>query len=315
MRLGIHASQELFSPSELLRRMQQADQNGFLYASTSDHFHPWTTDQGHAGFAWAWLGAALATTSMTFGIVTCPGQRYHPAILAQAAATLDQMYPHRFWLALGSGEALNEKITGQPWPPKASRHQRLLECVDIIRRLWSGQTVTHRGEVQVEQARLFTRPSGRIPIYGAALTPPTAAWCADWADGLITAGSEISNLRKNISAFRSNGGQGKQIVVQTMVCLAKSEEEALEITRQRWRVAALETQELAELSTPLEFDHRTASISVDDLRGRVLFVANVKALEEWLFEASTLGIDKVYLHHIGNENEELMSIAKLYPCN
>ena len=125
----------------------------------SDHFAPWTTAQGHSGFAWSWLGAALEATGLPLGCVTAPGQRYHPTILAQAAATLAELYPGRFWVALGSGEAPNEHVTGTGWPPKRDRDARLLECVQVLRALLAGETVSHRGLVTVDRARLWSRPT------------------------------------------------------------------------------------------------------------------------------------------------------------
>jgi coenzyme F420-dependent glucose-6-phosphate dehydrogenase len=110
----------------------------------SDHFHPWNDDQGQSGFAWSWLGSALQATTLTMGTVCAPGQRYHPAVIAQAAATLAEMHPDRFWVALGSGQALNEHITGDRWPTKPERNERLLESAEIMRALWRGETVTHR---------------------------------------------------------------------------------------------------------------------------------------------------------------------------
>ena len=310
MKIGIHASQELHSPTELLRSVQQADQQGFRHASTSDHFHPWTSDQGHSGFAWSWLGAALALTNMTYGVVTSPGQRYHPAIIAQAAATLDQMFPGRFWLALGSGEALNESITGQSWPLKKDRHHRLLESADIIRRLWRGEQVSHWGQVLIEQAQLFTRPITRIPIYGAALTQSTATWCGSWADGLITAGTELVGLKKLVEAFQNNGGHGKPIIAQVMFCIAEDEQAALEITRQQWRVAALETKQLADLSTPAQFDQASKDIQAADLKGKILWVKDIDELHRWLRHAAAIGIDEIYLHLLGNQFESLLQHAE-----
>lgn len=141
--IGPHASHELFSPGELLRMVQAAEQAGFGAAMCSDHFHPWTERQGQSGYAWAWLGAALQATRLPFGVVCSPGQRYHPAIIAQAAATLGSMYPGRFWVAFGTGQNLNEHITGAPWPSKPERQERLLEAVGVVRALWAGETVDH----------------------------------------------------------------------------------------------------------------------------------------------------------------------------
>ncbi|WP_228059509.1 LLM class flavin-dependent oxidoreductase [Plectonema radiosum] len=137
--IGYHASHEQFKPSELLKWVQMAEQAGFTLALSSDHFYPWSEQQGQSGFAWSWLGAAMqATPTVSYRVVCAPGQRYHPAIIAQAAATLAEMFPNRFWLTVGSGQALNEHITGEHWPCKSQRNARLKECVDIIRALWGG---------------------------------------------------------------------------------------------------------------------------------------------------------------------------------
>src|SRR3712207_1221955 len=152
VRVGFHASHEQFAPSELLRLVRAAERAGFDCAMSSDHFRPWGAAQGQSGFAWSWLGAALEATRLPFGVVTAPGWRYHPAVLAQAGATLAEMYPGRFWMALGSGEAINEAITGLPWPEKAERNARLEECAAVMRALLAGETVTHRGRVTVVEA-------------------------------------------------------------------------------------------------------------------------------------------------------------------
>src|SRR5215212_6985233 len=138
-RFGLHCSHEQIPPSALLRSARRAQDAGFQFGMSSDHFSPWSSDQGHSGFAWSFLGAALAVTELTFGVVNAPGQRYHPAIIAQAAASLSEMFPGgRLWVAVGTGENSNEHITGDPWPPKAERNARLLECVEVIRALFAG---------------------------------------------------------------------------------------------------------------------------------------------------------------------------------
>src|SRR5687767_1767100 len=147
---GLHASHEQIHPSRLLAAVRRAEAAGFRAAMSSDHFSPWSERQGQSGFAWSWLGAALQATGLPFGVVNAPGQRYHPAIIAQAIGTLAAMYPGRFWAALGSGEASNEHITGGGWPSKPLREARLRECVDIIRALLAGEEVSHRGHVVVD---------------------------------------------------------------------------------------------------------------------------------------------------------------------
>jgi hypothetical protein len=150
--IGFHCSHEQINPAQLLRDVQQAARAGFTAAMSSDHFSPWSARQGESGFAWSFLGAALATTRLPFGVVNAQGQRYHPAIIAQAVATLAQMFPGRFWAALGSGEATNERVTGEVWPRKELRDQRLIECVEVIRRLLRGEEVSHEGLVHVNRA-------------------------------------------------------------------------------------------------------------------------------------------------------------------
>src|SRR5688500_19628475 len=150
--IGFHASHEQVRPDRLLRLVQAAESAGFDAGTSSDDWAPWSDEQGESGFAWSWLGAALQATSLPFGVVNAPGQRYHPAIIAQAAATLNVMFPDRFWIATGSGQLLNEHITGDRWPPKEERNERLREAADVMRRLWAGETVTHEGRIHVSEA-------------------------------------------------------------------------------------------------------------------------------------------------------------------
>src|SRR4029453_6880467 len=139
---GYHASHEQLPPSALLANVRLAEQAGFQAAMCSDHFAPWSRTQGHSGFAWSWLGAAMQATGLPFG----------GAIAPRAAATLAELFPERFWVALGSGEALNEHITGTGWPDKQARNDRLLECVEVIRALFAGETVSPRGLVTPDRA-------------------------------------------------------------------------------------------------------------------------------------------------------------------
>src|SRR5918993_1998899 len=191
---GIHASHEQIHPSRLLAAVVAAEQAGFDAAMCSDHFAPWSERQGQSGFAWAWLGAALQATSLPFGVVNAPGQRYHPAIIAQAAATLEAMFPSRFWVALGAGQAINEHITGARWPTKAERNARLRECVDVIRALWGGETVTHHGWIDVDEARLWSLPEQPPPIIGPALSEETAEFVGAWPAGFITVNAPPEQL-------------------------------------------------------------------------------------------------------------------------
>src|SRR5690606_4530716 len=142
-------SHEQLPPSRLLDAVVAAEAAGFDGAMCSDHLAPWGLDQGESGFAWSWLGAALASTSFSLGVVTAPGQRYHPVIAAQAIGTLEEMFPGRFWAALGSGEAVNEHVTGDPWPPKSDRNARLEQSAEVIRELLAGREVSRTGLIDV----------------------------------------------------------------------------------------------------------------------------------------------------------------------
>ena len=236
-RIGYHASHEQVSPRDLLELVKLAEQAGFACAMSSDHIHPWSERQGQSGYAWSWLGAALEGTRLPFGVISAPGWRYNPAVLAQVAATLCQMYPGRFWMALGSGEAINEHITGQPWPDKPERNARLKESADIIRALLAGETVTHRGRVDVVEAKLYSRPEIPPLLIGSAVTETTAEWLGGWADGLLTVSAKPGALRKVIDAFRRGGGEGKPLYLQIGLSWAPMEEQAL---REAPRAVALE---------------------------------------------------------------------------
>lgn len=297
---GFHASHEQIGPGALLGAVQQAEAAGFAATMSSDHFSPWSPRQGHSGFAWSWLGAALQATTLPFGVVNAPGQRYHPAIVAQAAATLNEMYPGRFWVALGSGEASNEHITGGRWPPKRVRNARLRECVDVIRALLAGEEVSHDGLVTVDRARLYTGAATPPPLIGAAVSVETAAWVADWADGLITVNADREHLRRMVEAYRGAGGRGK-LCLQAHVSWAPSEEEALAIAHDQWRSNVFPPPICWDLEMPSDFDAIAAFVRPEDVRGTVLVSADPAQHAAWLAEFADLGFDEVYVHHVGQD--------------
>lgn len=300
--IGIHASHEQIAPSRLLEAVQRAEEAGFRAAMSSDHFAPWSVRQNHSGFAWAWLGAALQATSLPFGVVNAPGQRYHPAIIAQAAATLEKMFPSRFWVAVGTGENCNEHITGDPWPPKDVRNQRLLECVDVMRRLFAGEEVSHDGLVRVDRAKLYDVTSQTPPpIIGAAVTKETARWVGGWADGLITINQPIEVLREVVSAFREGGGEGKKLALQVHLSYAGTDEEALDIAYDQWRTNVFAPPVCWDLETVEHFDEAAKHVRPEDVRGSVLVSSDLGQHVEWLREFAELGFEEIYLHHVGQE--------------
>ena len=307
MKIGFHASHELYPPRALLESVQLAERAGFAAASCSDHFHPWTERQGESGFAWSWLGAAMQATRMPFGVVNAPGQRYHPAIIAQAAATLASMFPGRFWVALGTGQNLNEHITGDPWPPKADRRARLREAVDVIRALWAGETVNHESRwFRVKDAKVYSRPEVPPRIYGAAITPETAGWVGSWADGLLTVGKDPDGLREVVDAFREGGGEGKPMALQVAISYAADEAEALAAAHRHWPIAMVDLAKNQDLAMPGDFDRETAGTRPEDLKDKLRISSDLGRHLDWLRSDAELGFDEVYLHHVGPDHRAFL---------
>jgi probable non-F420 flavinoid oxidoreductase len=305
--IGFHASHEQAPPSELLAAVQRAEQVGFDAAMCSDHFAPWSERQGHSGYSWSWLGAALATTRLPFGVVTAPGQRAHPAIVAQAIATLAELFPGRFWAALGSGENINEHLTGEPWLDQPTRNARLRESVDVIRRLLAGERVDGTAHVQVHEAKLWSLPDATPRLVAAAIGPETARRSAGWADGLITAVQEPEALRRVIDAYREAGGRGP-VSLQVHLSWAHDEDEALAIAHDQWRHAVIAPPELWDLAHPAEFDRRSEHATPADIAERVIVSADPAVHVERLAALADLGFDELYLHHVGRAQEPFLTV-------
>jgi coenzyme F420-dependent glucose-6-phosphate dehydrogenase len=308
-KVGYHASHEQFKPSELLRYVQLAEQAGFNCSLSSDHFHPWGEQQGQSGFAWSWLGAAMqATPTLSYRVVNAPGQRYHPAIIAQAAATLADMFPNRFWITVGSGQALNERITGDKWPCKSDRNIRLKECVDIMRALWAGETVTHRGLVTVEEAKLYSRPEVPPLIIGAAITTKTAEWLGSWADGLITISRPPDKLKQIVDAFRRGGGEGKPMLLKVQLSYDRDEDSARQKAHHQWRNNIFKNVLMTELRTPEQFDAAGEFVTPDELSEHVRISADPQQHIEWLQKDLELGFDELLLHNVNREQEQFIEV-------
>ncbi|OLF18194.1 TIGR03885 family FMN-dependent LLM class oxidoreductase [Actinophytocola xanthii] len=299
-RVGWHASHEQIAPSKLLDDVVHAERAGFAAAWSSDHFSPWSERQGESGFAFSWLGAALARTGFPIGMVNAPGQRYHPAVVAQAVGTLAEMFPGRLSVALGTGEFSNEHITGEPWPDKPTRNARLRECVDIIRALLAGEEVTHRGLVRVDRARLWTRPEQPPRLLATAVSAETAGWAGEWAEGLITIWQPAETLRRVVDAFRDRGGD-KPLALQVHVSWAPDEDEALRIAHEQWRTNVFEAPLCWDIATPAEFDAAAKHVRPEDMHAGVLIASDPKRFVEWLREAADLGFEEIYVHHVGQE--------------
>lgn len=303
--IGFHASHEQFAPSRLLRLVKQAEDAGFQAIQSSDHIEPWGAGQGESGFAFAWLGAAMHATSLPFTLVNAPGDRYHPAIVAQAIATLEEMFPGRFSVALGSGEAMNEHVTGRSWPPKPLRNQRLGECVEVIRRLLAGERVTHEGMVTVHEARVWSLPAQPPPLYVPALTPETARWGGTWADGLITVNQPEDKLQAIAEAFHETAGD-KPLLLQVHVCWAEDEDLAAEMALQSWRGNMLPGAIAQDVRLAEHFDMAAQFIRREDV-GKVVDVSSDPAWHaDNLSRYGSLGFSTLNVHHVGPTQEEFV---------
>src|SRR5688500_4572010 len=305
---GIHASHEQIPPAGLLTAVRRAEEAGFTAAMSSDHFSPWSARQGESGFAWSWLGAALQATSLPFGVVNAPGQRYHPAIIAQAAATLNVMFPDRFWVAIGSGELANEHITGGAWPAKAQRNERLRECAEIMRLLWAGETVSHEGHVTVSEARLWTLPERPPMLVGAAITAETAGWVAEWADALITVVQPDEQLDAVVDAFRSNGGADKPMYLQVHLAYARTDDEARAAAFAQWRQHALGSHVMTDLRPPQQTVGPAKHVRPEDMDHVVRISSDAARHVEWLRRDIERGFEALYLHEVGPDQERFIEV-------
>ena len=309
MRISYHVSQEQFSPRELLDLVQHAEAVGFDAAFSSDHLQPWSPSQGHAGFTWSWLGAALqATKRLTFGAITVPGGwRYHPIVLAQAVATLGEMFPGRLpWIALGSGQLLNEAATGLPWPDKQERNARLREGADIMRALLAGETVTQHCRLTAAEAKLWTRPEQPTRLVGATTNAATAEWLGGWADGLLTVRASAKRVRGIVAAFQRGGGDGKPMHLKVDLSWAPTEAEALHQAHEHWRFNLLGADVNWELRTPAAFEQAARFVRPDDMHEAVLISADLSQHAAWLAECASLGFESLNLHNVGTNQRAFL---------
>jgi G6PDH family F420-dependent oxidoreductase len=248
-------------------------------------------------------------------VVNAPGQRYHPAIVAQAIATLCELFPGRLWVALGSGEASNEHITGERWPEKRVRNERLRECVDVIRGLLAGEEVTVDGHVRVDRARLWTLPAEPPALYGAALCEATAEWCGSWADGLITVALPPGELRALIDAFRGGGGVGKPVAVQAKLAWATTEAEALAGAYDQWRTNVFDSTLMADLERVEQFEVAATHVRPDDVRSAVFVSTDLGAHAAHLRALLDCDVDQLLLHHVPRPQDDFIDAfgAKVLP--
>lgn len=301
--IGYHASHEQFRPSELLRWAILAEECGFQAINCSDHFFPWSARQGQSGFSFAWLGAALQATQLPMGVVCTPGYRYHPAVVAQAISTFGEMFPDRFWISLGSGEALNERITGEKWPIKSERNERLKECATIIKRLLDGEKVTHHGHTTTEEARLYTLAEKKPLILGAAVTAATAEWLGTWADGMITISQPYAEMKKVVDSFRKNAGEDKPVFLKVQLSYAATMEEAEAGAYDQWRTNIFSGTVLGDLWHVEQFDALGDQVQPNQLSKMVRISNDLQQHIDWIHQDEELGFERIILHNVNRQQE------------
>jgi G6PDH family F420-dependent oxidoreductase len=309
--LGYCASFEQFHPRDLLRWSQLAEQYGFDAVLASDHFHPWTPEQGQSGFVWSWLGALGVTTHLRFGVgVTAPiGFRYHPAVIAQAAATLEAMFPGRFWLGVGAGEALNEHIVGRYWPEAPERIRMLLEAIDVIQQLFTGKVVKYSGRYfTLESARLYTMPETPPPVIVGTAGPYMSERAGERCDGILTPGAADEKLRQLLSRFAKGArSAGKDPVrmprlLQLHVSWAETDEEALEQAMREWPNGGMAFPK-GDIRNPEDFAAMARLVRPEHFQNRVLISADLEQHREQIQHYIDLGFTEIYVHNVGRNQE------------
>jgi G6PDH family F420-dependent oxidoreductase len=296
--IGYTLSSEEFGPRELVGFAREAEEAGFDFLTISDHFHPWVDKQGNSPFAWSVLGGvAEATERVRVGTgVTCPTTRYHPAIIAQAAATIAAMMPGRFFLGVGSGENLNEHIVGRGWPETSVRQEQLEEAVEVIRELWEGGLTSHRGtHYTVENARIYTLPDEPPDIFVAAAGPKATELAGRIGDGFwgLVPDPDV------ISAFEDAGGKGKPKVGQVHVCVDADEERAERTALEWWPNAVASGSLPWELPLPSHFEEATGWADTDAIAEEVICGADPDRHIEAAKEFVDAGYDHVHFHQVG----------------
>ena len=298
VKLGYKLCSEEQSPEEMIDCVERAEEAGFSFAMISDHFHPWIDRQGQSSFAWTMLGAiAQVTERLTIGTaVTCPIIRIHPAIIAQAAATVACLLPGRFLLGLGSGENLNEHIFADHWPQTEVRQDMLEEAVDVIRQLWQGRQRSHYGaHYCVENARIYTLPETLPPIFIAASGAKSAELAGRCGDGLITTAPDPAVINN----FHAAGGNGKDCYGEMTVCWGEDEKQALRTAFECWPNLGITGELSQQLPVPAHFEQAARMLREEDLAEDLVCGNDVQRFIERLRKYERAGFSHVFLHQIG----------------
>lgn len=314
-KIGYAAMLEQFQPTELLDLCEAAEEAGFSAGfMVSEHFHPWTPQQGASAFAWSFMGALGTRTTLPFGTaVTCPGFRYHPAVIAHAAATLGAMFPGRFWLGLGAGEALNEHVVGGVWPEIGVRSAMMFESIEVISKLFSGNVVKHKGDhFTLESAKLYTRPEQPVPIYVATAGPINAKKTGKFADGMITVGAADEKIKmlweKCDEGCREAGKPlGTPKLLQIHVSWAATDEEAVDNAVREWPNGGMPFPK-QDIKNPEDFAAMARLVKPADFKNRVLMTSDLAAHTAHIQHYVDMGFDEIHLHNVGRNQAEFIEV-------
>ena len=308
MRFGYALSSEEFTPRELLKQTRWAEGAGFTSFWISDHYHPWTDEQGNSPFVWSVIGAMSQLTDLPITTaVTCPTVRIHPAVLAQAAATSAVLCGGNFVLGVGSGEALNEHILGDPWPPAETRLAMLEEAVEVMRELWRGEQMSHDGEFYtVVNARLYTLPEEPPKVYMSGFGPKSVRLAGRISDGFITT-SPDSDL---VALYRESGGEGKPVTASLKVCWDEDPAQARKTIHRLWPNLGLPGELSQVLPDPAHFEQAVSLVSEEKAAESVPYGPDPRPYAEAVEEYAKAGFDELYLQQIGPRQEEFFGWAE-----
>lgn len=317
--IGYAAALEQFHPTDVLATAELAEQHGFSGVMAADHFQPWTPTQGQSAFVWNVLAALGERTKGTIGPgVTTPTFRYHPAIVAQASATLAAMYPDRHWLGVGSGEALNERIIASYWPEAPERINRMFEAIELIKQLFeasiAGKDTRFAGDYFVmESTRLWTMPPQAPPIYVATGGPVTARRAGRHADGLITVGAPAEKIAHLFDRFargaREAGKNPADLprMLQLHLSWAPTDAEAMAQAIREWPNGGMKFPK-ADIRSPHDFAEMAKLVREEDFAGRMVISADPDEHRKAIQGFIDLGFDHIYLHNVGRNQHEWVEV-------
>ncbi|MFI9450012.1 TIGR03557 family F420-dependent LLM class oxidoreductase [Amycolatopsis sp. NPDC052450] len=306
--VGYFLSCEEFGPLELVDQARKAEDAGFERLWISDHFHPWLEEQGQSPFVWSVIGALSQVTSLPITTaVTCPLVRIHPAVVAQAAATAAVQCRGGFTLGVGTGEALNEHVTGQPWPTPPVRVKMLEEAIQVIRELHTGKLTSHRGEYYtVENARIYTLPERPVPIYVSGFGPAATELAARAGDGFCT----VSPDRELVDLYRREGGGDRPVQGGLKVCWAETEADGVRTAHRRWRNELLPGKLPSTLPNPADFTAASELVTEEMVRDQFACGPDPDEHLKKVRAFAEAGFDEVYVQQIGPDQDAFFQAWK-----